>query len=118
MPRVSAQHAEAEEQTQPPPIETPESLSFKLSLIESYCQRVDKRIENKGFMFDRGLLNYKQMQAAEKKRPKEEREIVHRLRPFARLQTAQDFEDFCADILCRSRHRAILASFRLTEASR
>lgn len=41
-----------------------------------------------------------QMQAADKKRPKEEKDIVHRLRPFSRLQTAEDFEVFCADILC------------------
>ncbi|TFY58745.1 hypothetical protein EVJ58_g6225 [Rhodofomes roseus] len=98
----NADETEVEEQTQPPPIETPDSLGFKLSLIESYNQRIDKRLENKAFMFDRGLLNYKQMQAAEKKRPKEEKDIVHRLRPFARLQTAQDFEEFCADILYES----------------
>lgn len=109
-----AEEGEAEEQTQPPPIETPETLAFKLSLIESYCQRVDKRIENKAFMFERGLLNYKQMQAADKKRPKDEKDIIHRLRPFARLQTAQDFEDFCADILCRYQHRPTIASLRLT----
>lgn len=40
------------------------------------------------------------MQAAEKKRVKEERDIVQRLRPFARLQTAEDYEVFAADILC------------------
>lgn len=40
------------------------------------------------------------MQAAEKKRPKEEKDIVHRLRPFARLQTAEDYEAFAADMLC------------------
>lgn len=40
------------------------------------------------------------MQAAEKKRAKEEKDIIHRLRPFARLQTAEDFEHFQADILC------------------
>ncbi|KZT10919.1 SWIRM-domain-containing protein [Laetiporus sulphureus 93-53] len=91
--------AEVEEVTQPPPVETPESLSFKLSLIEMYNQRVDKRHEAKAFKFNRGLLNYKQMQAADKKRPKEEKDIIHRLRPFARLQTAEDFEVFCADIL-------------------
>jgi len=94
--------ADIEELTQPPPIETPESLAFKLSFIEMYNQRVDKRHENKAFMFDRGLLNYKQMQAADKKRPKEEKDIVHRLRPFARLQTAEDFEVFTADILYES----------------
>jgi len=42
------------------------------------------------------------MQAAEKKRPKEEKEILHRLRPFARLQTAEDYETFSTDILCMS----------------
>ncbi|KAF9818139.1 hypothetical protein IEO21_02981 [Rhodonia placenta] len=91
--------ADAEELTQPPPIETLDSLNFKLSLVEMYNQRMDKRQENKAIMFDRGLLNYKQMQAADKKRPKEEKDIIHRLRPFARLMTAEDFEVFSADIL-------------------
>ncbi|RDX54934.1 SWIRM-domain-containing protein [Lentinus brumalis] len=90
---------DGDEQTQPPPIETKESLTFKLTLLESYYQRVDKRLEAKSIMFDRGLLNYKQMQAADKKRSKEEKDILHRLRPFARLQTAEDFEQFQADIL-------------------
>lgn len=40
------------------------------------------------------------MQAAEKKRLKEEKDIVNRLRPFSRLQTAEDYEVFVADILC------------------
>lgn len=45
------------------------------------------------------------MQAAEKKRPREERDILHRLRPFSRLQTAADYEAFSADILCKfSKH--------------
>jgi transcriptional adapter 2-alpha len=39
------------------------------------------------------------MQAVDKKRPKEEREVLHRLRPFARLQTAEDYEAFSADTL-------------------
>ncbi|KZT71728.1 hypothetical protein DAEQUDRAFT_755577 [Daedalea quercina L-15889] len=108
----NTEEGEVEELTQPPPIETPESLAFKLSLIESYNQRVDKRLENKAFMFDRGLLNYKQMQAAEKKRPKEDKDIVHRLRPFARLQTAQDFEEFCADILYESLLRKRIAELQ------
>ncbi|PSR70980.1 hypothetical protein PHLCEN_2v13156 [Hermanssonia centrifuga] len=88
-----------EEAVQPPPIESEESLAFKLTLLEMYKQRVDKRHENKAFMFERGILNYKQMQANEKKRPKEEKDISHRLRPFARLQTAEDYESFVADTL-------------------
>lgn len=51
---------EADEPTQPPPTETTDSLQFKLTLLEMYKQRVDKRQENKAVMFERGLLNYKQ----------------------------------------------------------
>ncbi|KAA1471851.1 SWIRM-domain-containing protein [Dentipellis sp. KUC8613] len=90
---------EVEENMPPLPFETPDSLNFKLTLIEMYGQRVEKRHEAKGLMFSRGLLEYKKMQAAEKKRPKEEKDIVHRLRPFARLQTAEDYEAFCTDML-------------------
>ena len=44
------------------------------------------------------------MQAADKKRPREEKDVVVRLRPFAKLQTAEDFEHFVADILCEYPH--------------
>ncbi|KAG9309291.1 hypothetical protein JVU11DRAFT_10778 [Chiua virens] len=89
----------SEEPTQPPPFETEDSLAFKLTIIEMYNQRVAKRHEAKAVMYERGLLEYKKMQAAEKKRAKEEKDIVQRLRPFARLQTAEDYEVFAADIL-------------------
>ncbi|KAH7889050.1 hypothetical protein F5I97DRAFT_1803806 [Phlebopus sp. FC_14] len=97
--QASGEDPNAEEPTQPPPYETDESLAFKLTLIEMYNQRVAKRHEAKAIMFERGLLEYKKMQAAEKKRPKEEKDIVQRLRPFARLQSAEDYEVFAADIL-------------------
>ncbi|KAF7320150.1 Transcriptional adapter 2 [Mycena kentingensis (nom. inval.)] len=88
-----------EEPTILPPFETDASLKFKLTLLETYFQRLDKRWENKVFMFDRGLVEYKKIQATEKKRIKEEKDILHRLRPFARLQTGDDYEDFSTDIL-------------------
>ncbi|PPQ95335.1 hypothetical protein CVT26_008180 [Gymnopilus dilepis] len=89
----------ADEPIQPQPYETKESITFKLSLLEMYFQRVDKRLETKAVIFERGLLEYKKMQAADKKRPREEREFLHRLRPFARLQTAEDYEAFASDML-------------------
>ncbi|KAI0044200.1 SWIRM-domain-containing protein [Auriscalpium vulgare] len=90
---------DSEENMPPLPFETTDSLAFKLTLLETYAQRLEKRHEGKALIFDRGLLEYKKIQAAEKKRPKEEKDIVHRLRPFAKLQTAEDYEVFCADIL-------------------
>ncbi|KAH7920616.1 hypothetical protein BV22DRAFT_1073613 [Leucogyrophana mollusca] len=96
---AAGENASTEDASLPPPYETSDSLGFKLTLLEMYNQRVDKRREAKAIMFDRGLLEFKKMQAAEKKRPKEEKDIVQRLRPFARLQTAEDYEVFAADIL-------------------
>lgn len=52
---------EEEENMEPPPIETDDSIAFKLSLLDSYTNRVEKRLENKAFMFDRGLLEYKKV---------------------------------------------------------
>lgn len=40
------------------------------------------------------------MMAADKKRQKEEREFVHKFRPFAKLQTAEDYEEFVNGMLC------------------
>ncbi|TDL26026.1 hypothetical protein BD410DRAFT_825937 [Rickenella mellea] len=94
--------ADSEEPTLPPPIETSDSLNFKLTLLEMYAQRVEKRVEVKTIIFDRGLLEYKKMQAQEKKRPKEEKDIAHRLRPLAKLQTADDYEKFVEGIIYES----------------
>lgn len=51
----------ADEVTQPPPIESKDSLKFKLTLLEMYGQRVERRREAKEFMFDRGLLEHKKV---------------------------------------------------------
>ena len=52
---------EVEEPVLPPPFETRQSIDFKLTLMEMYLQRVDKRDEAKAIMFDRGLLEYKKV---------------------------------------------------------
>jgi transcriptional adapter 2-alpha len=52
---------EPEEVKQPVPIESQDSLKFKLTLLEMYNQRLDRRQENKSVMFDRGLLEYKKV---------------------------------------------------------
>lgn len=58
---VDGNDGDPEEPVQPPPIENENSLAFKLTLLEMYQQRVDRRHEGKAIMFDRGLLNYKQV---------------------------------------------------------
>ncbi|VDC07606.1 unnamed protein product [Peniophora sp. CBMAI 1063] len=101
-----------EDNLPPIPLETDESIRFKLTVIDMYLQRVERREQGKQLIFQRGLLEYKKMQAAEKKRPKEEKEIIHRLRPFAKLQTAEDYEQFCADTLYESLLRKRIAELQ------
>ena len=51
----------ADEAIHPQPYETKESLAFKLTLLEMYFQRIEKRLESKAIIFDRGLLEYKKV---------------------------------------------------------
>lgn len=53
--------AAADEATQPPPVESADSLEFKLTLMEMYAQKMEKRDEAKEFVFTRGLLEYKKV---------------------------------------------------------
>lgn len=43
------------------PFEVPESIQFKLAMLDMYHQRVARRHEAKAFMFQRGLLDYKKV---------------------------------------------------------
>lgn len=40
------------------------------------------------------------MQAQEKKRQRDEKDLAHRYRPFAKLQTAEDYETWVDGMLC------------------
>lgn len=56
-----AEDEEVEEPTLPPPLESKESLAFKLTLLEMYAQRIEKRQESKAVIFERGLLDHKKV---------------------------------------------------------
>ncbi|KAH7097048.1 hypothetical protein BKA62DRAFT_662213 [Auriculariales sp. MPI-PUGE-AT-0066] len=91
-PADTKNNDEEEEQTDPPPFETPDSVAFKLTLIDMYSDRVRKRKESKAFVLDRGLLDVKRFKDKEKEIPY--KEFVSKFKPFARLQTADDYEFF------------------------
>ncbi|UZJ52560.1 hypothetical protein CBS101457_001880 [Exobasidium rhododendri] len=69
-------------------------LSLKLCVLEVYNERLDRRTRKKEFVFDRNIVDHKRNMAAERKRSKEEKEILNRIKHFAQMQTASDFEDF------------------------
>lgn len=107
--------AEAEPTERPPADwdEDPQDLDLKMMILEMYNERLERRTERKSAILERGLVEVRRRQAAEKRRPKEERDVLARVRHYAQLQTPQDFEEFL-DGLCYQETLKRLA-FRLQE---
>ena len=66
--------------------------------MDIYNSRLDKRIEKKNFIFDRKFLDFKRIQAVERKRPKDEKELLSKMRVFAKMQSPTEFDDFVEGI--------------------
>ncbi|KAF2098923.1 transcriptional adaptor 2 [Rhizodiscina lignyota] len=69
-------------------------MELKLKIMEIYNSRLTQRVERKKIIFEHELLEYKRNQAVDKKRSKEEKELYNRVKPFARMMTHKDFEEF------------------------
>lgn len=50
------------------------------------------------------MMTLEKIQAQDKKLTKEERELVQRYKPFAKLQTAEDFEVLVEGLICTFLH--------------
>jgi len=70
--------------------DTEEQIQLKNSVIELYNSRLDERIRRKKFVIERGLLDLKRTQKHERKRSKEEREIINSMKIFARFNTEEE----------------------------
>jgi len=80
--------------------EEPETeLELKLSVLEMFNEKYDKRMMCKDLIFDRGLINYKTISALERKRNKDERDLINRSKVFSRIQTSRDHEEFVDGLL-------------------
>ncbi|KAL9939797.1 hypothetical protein V8E36_001614 [Tilletia maclaganii] len=69
-------------------------VELKLTVLRMYNERLDRRARKKDFIFERNLVDYKKNTTSERRRTKEEREILQRVKHFAQMQTPADFEDF------------------------
>ncbi|KAK3807816.1 MAG: hypothetical protein J3Q66DRAFT_318729 [Benniella sp.] len=74
--------------------DTPEEVDLKLIVLEIYNNKLNKRMERRKFVFERGFLEFKKNQIAERKRVGKEKEVFNNHRVFAQLQTREDFEKF------------------------
>ncbi|CAI4057678.1 hypothetical protein SUVZ_02G5540 [Saccharomyces uvarum] len=89
------------------PDDQPLDIELKFAILDIYNSRLSTRAEKKRLLFDNHLMDYRKLQAIDKKRSKEAKELYNRIKPFARVMAAQDFEEFSKDILeelqCRTR---------------
>ncbi|GMF48686.1 unnamed protein product [Phytophthora fragariaefolia] len=81
----------------------PAERELKLKVIQIYNQKLEKRMERKKFVVERGLLDYKLHQHTERKRPKEERELLAQVRPFARFQSPEEHDNFVEGLIAAMR---------------
>jgi transcriptional adapter 2-alpha len=70
-------------------------MRLKLTVMDIYNSRLTARAERKKVIFEHKLLEYRKNNALDKKRTKEERDLLNKAKPFARMMNHQDFEDFC-----------------------
>ncbi|AQZ12542.1 ADA2 (YDR448W) [Zygosaccharomyces parabailii] len=82
-------------------------IELKLTILDIYNSRLTTRAEKKRLLFDNNLMDYRRLQSIDKKRTKEAKELYNKIKAYAKIMTAQDFEEFSKDILeelrCRSR---------------
>jgi transcriptional adapter 2-alpha len=82
-------------------LKTPEEdseLGLKMTIMDIYNGRLTARVERKKTIFEHQLLEYKKNQAADKKRSKEEKDLLNRAKPFSRMMNHGDFTSFCEDL--------------------
>lgn len=80
------------------PPEQQQELDLKMVIMNIYNERLTNRIERKKVIFEHKLLDYKTNQAKDKKRTKDEKDLVNRTKPFARMMRHDDYELFVADV--------------------
>lgn len=81
------------------PDDHPSERELKMQIIRIYNLKLAERDRRKRFVIDRGLVDFKKQQSIEKRRTKEERELVSRLRMFARFHSAADHEALVEGLL-------------------
>ncbi|PGG97148.1 hypothetical protein AJ79_09329 [Helicocarpus griseus UAMH5409] len=69
-------------------------MELKMTVKDIYNSRLTARTERKKIIFEHNLLEYRKNTAQDKKRTKEERELLNKAKPFARMMNHEDFEEF------------------------
>jgi len=87
-------------------------MDLKMTVMDIYNSRLDARVERKKIIFEHKLLEYRKNAAADKKRTKEERDLLNKAKPFARMMKHDDFEKFCEGLIYEHSLRQAIAQLQ------
>jgi hypothetical protein len=93
--------------------DSPEDRALKLKVIQIYNSKLDEREKRKNFLIERNLLDYRKKQAEDAMRPADERDLVNRMRLFARFHSAEEHENFINNLLKAKRLRKDIAKLQM-----
>ena len=85
-------------------------------MIELYNARLDERIRRKKFVIERGLLDLKKVQKFERKKSKEEREIINSMKIFARFNTEEEHNRLVNSLLKEKLLREVIDQLKYFKA--
>jgi transcriptional adapter 2-alpha len=74
-------------------------MELKLTVMDIYNARLTQRVDRKKVIFEHNLLDYRENSKLEKKRTKDERDVLNKAKPFARMMNHDDFEGFSQGLL-------------------
>lgn len=89
-----------------------DEVQLKLTILDIYNSRLTRRADRKRVIFEHGALEYKKNQAIDKKRTKEEKDLVLKTKPFARLLNNKDHEVFVEGLLAELSIRKKIAELQ------
>ncbi|KAG9238960.1 hypothetical protein BJ875DRAFT_501679 [Amylocarpus encephaloides] len=69
-------------------------MELKMTVMDVYNSRLTQRAERKKVILEHDLLDYRKNAALDKKRTKEEKDLLNKAKPFARMMNKNDYDDF------------------------
>ena len=95
------------------PGESEQDRNLKLAVLAIYHSKLVERNKRKQFIISRKLYDYKSYQEEYRKLPRDERDLVLRMRLFERFHTPEEHKIFIADILKAKRLRKEIAKLQM-----
>lgn len=87
------------------PDDTAGDIELKLTILDIYNSRLTTRAERKRVLLENKLLDYRRNISNDKRKSKEEKELLKKVNALIRIVSSDDFEHLCADLLTELRCR-------------